>query len=199
MLSPLHGEADCTNFKSEWFPIAHGVMLTSTIFNWESILSQKILKALEKVVQKPDPKGTIFYFTAYLLDALCASNSFPGLNWAWNPKIPPIHLYCKELWKENNYKEMYKICAHFIAHAHQLFFRTEMPRLYEAERESICLIRNWYLLKNFTYIRLAGIIAVPNLLPKYVPDKLLFKEFPFQLFEIGQIVELIRRKLKAWP
>ena len=26
MLSRLHGEADCTNFKSEWFPLAHGVM-----------------------------------------------------------------------------------------------------------------------------------------------------------------------------
>ena len=55
------------------------------------------------------------------------------------------------------------------------------------------------MLKNFTYISLVGIMTTPNLLPKYVPDKLLLKEFSFQLFEIGQIVELIRRKLKAWP
>ena len=55
------------------------------------------------------------------------------------------------------------------------------------------------MMKNFTYICLAGITVAPHLLPKYVPDKLLLKEFAFQLFEIGQTMELIRRKLKAWP
>ena len=104
MLSCLHGEVNCTNFKSEWFLVAHGFMSTGTLFNWESILSHNLLKALEKAVQKPDPKGIIFYFATYILDALCASNSFPGLNWAWTHKIPPIHLYCKELWRENHYK-----------------------------------------------------------------------------------------------
>ena len=54
------------------------------------------------------------------------------------------------------------------------------------------------MLKHFTYIRLAGITTAPNILPKYVLDKLLLKKFAFQLFEIGQTVELIRRKLKAW-
>ena len=92
MLSFLHGEANCTNFKSEWLPIAHGVMSDGIVFNWASMLSQNLLKALEKAVRKPDPKGTIFYFATYLLDILCASNSFPSLNWAWTPQIPPIQL-----------------------------------------------------------------------------------------------------------
>ena len=94
---------------------------------------------------------------------------------------------------------MYRICDHFIAHVHQLIFNTEMPRLSVAGRESISIIGNWYMLKNFTFIRLVGIIVAPCLLPKYVLDKLLMKEFAFQLFEIGQTIELIRRKLKAWP
>lgn len=38
-----------------------------------------------------------------------------------------------------------------------------------------------------------------HLLAKYILDKLLLKEFAFQLFEIVQTIELIRRKLKAWP
>ena len=42
-------------------------------------------------------------------------------------------------------------------------------------------------------------MAAPHLLPKYVPNKLLLKEFTIQLFEIGQTTDLIRRKLKAWP
>ena len=80
---------------------------------------------------------------------------------------------------------MYKICDYFITHAHQLSFGTEMTRISKVGRESISLIKNCYLLKYFTYIYLVGITAVPNLLPRYVPEKLLLKEFSFQLFEIG--------------
>ena len=91
-----------------------------------------MLKALEREMQKTDPKGTTFYFFAYLMHILCASNSFSGMKWAWTPQSPPIHLYCKELWKENNYKEMYSICNHFLAEAHQLLFGSEIPRITEA-------------------------------------------------------------------
>lgn len=55
------------------------------------------------------------------------------------------------------------------------------------------------MLKHFTYIHLTCITAAPNILPRNVPDKRLLKEFTFQLFEIGQTVELIKRKVKAWP
>lgn len=39
----------------------------------------------------------------------------------------------------------------------------------------------------------------PNLLLRYVPDKILLKEFGFQLFKIDQTVRLIKRKVKARP
>ena len=74
---------------------------------------------------------------------------------------------------------MYNICNHFMAYAHQLLFGSEMPKISEAGRESISLIGNWYMLKDFTYIRLARIMAAPHLFPKYVPNKLLLKEFAF--------------------
>ena len=115
-----------------------------------------------------------------------------------DPPKPTIHLYCKELWKENSYKEMYIICNHFLAEAHQLLFGSEMPRITKARRDPISLIRNWYMLKDFTYIYLTRIMVAPHLLPRFVPDKLMLKEFAFQLFEIGQTADLIRRKLKAW-
>ena len=99
--------------------MAHGVMSTNTIFNWANILSTNLLRALEKAIQNQDPKGIPFYFTGYLLDVLCASNPFPGLKWAWTLKCPPIHLYCKRLCRENNYKEMYTICDHFITLTHK--------------------------------------------------------------------------------
>lgn len=37
-----------------------------------------------------------------------------------------------------------------------------------------------------------------NLLLRYILNKLLLKEFAFHLFEIGQTVELIKTKVKAW-
>lgn len=43
MLSLLHGEADYTNFKSEWLSLAHGVTSINTIFNWSNILSTKLI------------------------------------------------------------------------------------------------------------------------------------------------------------
>ena len=93
---------------------------------------------------------------------------------------------------------MYIICNHFLVEAHQLLFGLEMARIIEAGRDSIYLIGNWYMLKDFTYIFLTGIMASPHLFPRYVPDKLLLKEFAFQLFEIGQTIDLLWRKLKAW-
>lgn len=50
MLSLLHREANCTNFKYEWLPLAHGVISTHAVFNWVNILSHNLLKCLEKVV-----------------------------------------------------------------------------------------------------------------------------------------------------
>ena len=80
---------------------------------------------------------------------------------------------------------MYAICDQFIAPTYKLFFRAEMTSISKDGWDSISQIRNWYLLKHFTYICLVGITTIPNLLPRYVLDKLLLKEFDFQLFEIG--------------
>lgn len=137
MLSWLHGEVDCTYFKSEWISLAHGVISIGIIFNWENILSTNLLRALEKAIQKKDEKEAPFYFAGYLLDVLCNSNQFPGLKWAWTPKCPPIHIYCQELRRENSYKEMYVICEHFIAPTHSLFFGVDMPQISEVGCEAI--------------------------------------------------------------
>ena len=80
---------------------------------------------------------------------------------------------------------MYTICDHFISLVRKLFFGVDMPQISKESRESISPIGNWYFPKNFTYIQIAGITVAPNLLPEYIPNKILLKEFAFQLFEIG--------------
>ena len=171
-------------------------MSAGMIFSWANILLTNLLWALKKAIQKQDAKGDPFYFTGYLLDVLCASNWFLSLKWAWSPKFPHVHIYCKELWRENIYKEMYTICDHFIASVHKLFFGVDMPWILEVGWEYISHIGSWFFLKHFTYIWILGITTALNLLPRYVPDKILLKEFAFQLFEIGKIVSLIKMKVK---
>lgn len=65
MLSPFHREADCMFFKSEWIPLAHGVMSMGTMFNWANILSANILWSFEKVVQRLDARESPFYFLVF--------------------------------------------------------------------------------------------------------------------------------------
>ena len=96
----------------------------------------------------------ILFFNILIGCSLCIK----FLNWDWTPQSPPIHLYYKDLLRENSYEHIYRICDHFITHVHQLIFSTEMPRLSAAGRESISLIENWYMLNNFTCIQLLGII-----------------------------------------
>lgn len=112
-------------------------MYACTIFNWDGILSANIFQALEKSVQRLDERGSPFYFSSFLLYALCASNQFPGLKWDWTPKCSPIHIYCQELWKENYHKEMYTICEHFLAPTKKMIFKIETPQISKAGREAI--------------------------------------------------------------
>lgn len=182
MLSRLHREANYMFFKSEWIPLAHGVMFYHNNVYFGQHFVFQYYSGLEKIVQRSDVRGSPFYFLGFILDVLCASNLFPCLKWAWTLKCPPIHIYYQELWRENYHKEMYSICEHFTALAHRMIFRVEMPQILEAGREAISQIGNWYLLKEFTYIRITSILVSSNLFPKYVPDQILLKEFVFHVF-----------------
>jgi hypothetical protein len=88
MLSRLLREVDCMFFKSEWIPLAHGVMSVGIVFNWASILSANIIRALEKAIERPDAKGAPFYFFNFLLIKLT---------------VKPI----SKIWKANSFKRIW--------------------------------------------------------------------------------------------
>jgi hypothetical protein len=58
-------------------------------------------------------------------------------------------------------------------------------------------IRDWYVKKYYTYIKVYGSTELPHLLPKYVPDKLLAKEIAYQMVEKG-ITTYISEKNKKY-
>jgi hypothetical protein len=119
MICRLYGEETNTHFRMEWFPMAYMVAQKGQAFNWVSILSFSITK------RSQDPKGMKnpeFYMSSYLIDVVCATNSFPTFNWAWTPKKGPIHWYCSQLWECNCKKYFYDICDYFHTPLHKAIF-----------------------------------------------------------------------------
>lgn len=79
---------------------------------------------------------------SYLMDIICASNTFPRMSWFWNVVASLVHVYCQNL-LENKYKKSYRqIHDNLFALVYNLFFCKpckklsfckEAPRLYEDE------------------------------------------------------------------
>lgn len=87
----LHGREDCIHFKYDWVPIVYGIVTKWTILNWGTIPSLALKKSIEKVKNHSEKRGPFFYMASYLIDNVCAYNSFQGMGWNWNGSMMPIH------------------------------------------------------------------------------------------------------------
>jgi hypothetical protein len=83
LMCRLNGRKDCIHFKDDWIPMAHGVVTKGIVFNWGAILSQALKKDLEKAKGYSTSKGPSFHMASYLLDNVCAHNTFQGMGWQW--------------------------------------------------------------------------------------------------------------------
>jgi hypothetical protein len=116
----------------------------------------------------------------YLLDVICARNSFAGMKLSWHASELPIHVYFDILW-ERRYKKSYSlICDQFITRIHFMLFKKECPRLSAAAKNMISKVGHWYLDERDTYIRVFGATREPHLLPVYVPDWPVVGEIRYQ-------------------
>jgi hypothetical protein len=122
LMCRLYGEEKYIHFKDAWVPFFYILITNGFVFNWAAILSHVMKSFIER-----DKKPIIeilptFYMASYLLDIVCANNSFPGLNWNWNIAGSPIYVYCLGLW-ENKYKRNYaQFCNYFFAPSYRLIF-----------------------------------------------------------------------------
>jgi hypothetical protein len=69
-----------------------------------------------------------------------------------------------------------------------LFFSiyNKPPQILSQESiESLKDIGDWYMGKHYTYIRVFGCASTPQLLPKYVLDRLIVREIAYQTIEAG--------------
>jgi len=64
-----------------------------------------------------------FFMSAYIMDAVCFTTSFPTMGWKWTIQDPnPIHIYKKILWESNFQTHFYKICQGIMLPIHQATF-----------------------------------------------------------------------------
>lgn len=199
MLCRLYGEENCHQFKREWTPLVHRLTEKGQVFNWAHILSVNLLNTIKIVKEASGRKNPGFYMSAFLVDAVCSSNSFPLMGWTWKPDMPPVHIYCCELWASNFRKHIYEICDNFMAPLHSLIFNKPAPRLSIEARNTIRSIGDWYIEEFYTYIRILGHTSAPHLLPKYVPDRLVLREIAYQTVVEGVTALLSSHSKKTWP
>jgi hypothetical protein len=167
MICRIYGEEKSTHFQMEWIHMAYTVVKIGKNFNWKEILTFNICQNIWNIL---DMKKPSFYMSAYLGDAILSSIEFPTFGWIWDQDKLSIHAYCSYLWDINYNKYIYDICDCFLAPLHIIRSGYAPHRI---SREAIAYMKtiiDWYLGKNYTYIRIYVNSKAPHLLPKYVFD-----------------------------
>jgi len=77
---------------------------------------------------------------------------------------------------------------------HQTSFDKRAPRLFEEAKIYFIPIVRWFSEELFTYVRVYGSLAPPHVLPLYLSDKLLAREFAYQTLGDG-----LTKKKSLWP
>jgi hypothetical protein len=73
----LYGEPNYVHFKDAWVLVVHIMVSRGFVFNWVTILSQFMHKALEKDKQPNSEIFPTFHMASFLLNIICANNPFP--------------------------------------------------------------------------------------------------------------------------
>ena len=202
MMCRLWGLHDSANIHVDMIPLMEAAV-NSIVMNWATILSDKLVIAIREFRAKTrvsERKIPPFYYSAYIMDALCFNSEFPVLGWRWTTHDPtPIHLYHHKLWKPSHKDHLYQICNGFMVPVHYSIFDRPIPRIsYEASFD-LPAVAHWFGEEHFTYIRVFGSKARPHVLPLYIPDKLLAREISYQIMSEGVTQTLKDEKKRGWP
>jgi hypothetical protein len=71
-------------------------------------------------------------------------------------------------------------------------------RLLDEGIQLLYKIGDWYIEKELTYLRIYGATAAPNLLPKFVPDRLVLREIAYETLLFGFNASLVKEKLRLF-
>jgi hypothetical protein len=66
-----------THFQTDWLPLAHTIVKTGQVFNWEDILAFNICLHMKNI---PGMKKPCFYMSSYLVDVIVPPCNFLTLG-----------------------------------------------------------------------------------------------------------------------
>jgi hypothetical protein len=115
--------------------------------------------------------GEVFCMETYLVDCVCVGITFPPLGWKCGINYPPIHSYLSIMWDDKYKFDFIEICDGFKTPLYMLIFNKLALRLLEEAHKAIQPIRDWYMVENCTFLKIFGVNMVPQLLTKFVLDK----------------------------
>ena len=94
------------------------------------------------------------YMSAYILDAICACQEFPGLKWAWTLAETAVNTYCKMLSECSFIGVITQLCDHFVTPVYKMIFEYDPPFMSKVVMEALIDIANWYASLSNTFMRM---------------------------------------------
>jgi hypothetical protein len=200
MTCRLYGREDTTHFFLPWVPLMYTVAEGSS-FDWAKMLSDSLTSRItEYRTQKESGKAASFFMSAYLMDAVCSMTPFPLMNWSWAPSdAEPVHVYHSKIWEDKASDFVYKIFNWVMVLMHVAIFGNPPPRISDNITTNLSRVADWYVEKEFSYIRVFGASVPPHALPLLIPNRLACREIARQTVIGGISKELKGFSKKVWP
>jgi hypothetical protein len=200
MVCRLYGKEDTAHFFLPWVPLIHTVAEGFT-FDWAKFLSDSLASRItEYREQKASGRTSSFFMSAYIMDVVCFLTPFPLMSWSWTPtNEQPIHEYHSKLWEDKAKEFVYEIFNWVVVPMHISIFGQPPPRISDKAAEDLSRVADWYIEREFSYIRVFGCSVPPYALPLFLPDKLVCREIARKTVLGGISKELKGVQKKVWP
>jgi hypothetical protein len=124
----------------------------------------------------------------------------PLMNWSWAPSdAEPVHVYHSKLWEDKASDFVYEIFNWVMVPMHVAIFGNPPPRISDSIMANLSRVVDWYVEKEFSYIRVFDVFVPPHALPLLIPDRLACREIARQTVIGGISKELKGYSKKVWP
>jgi hypothetical protein len=134
------------------------------------------------------------------MDTVCSMTPFPLMNLRWAPSdVEPVHVYHSKLWEDRASDFVYEIFNWVMVPMDVSIFGNLPSRISDNITENLSRVANWYMEKEFSYIRVFGASIPLHALPLLILDRLAYREITRQTV-IGSVSkELKGLSKKLWP
>ena len=119
----LYGQTSTETFPLSWAIALDQLAREGKPCNWSGILAHQLKEQVMKARQSPWGTQVEIYMYTYILDAICAWQEFPGLEWPWSPAETVVNTYCKLLPECSFRGVIARLFDHFVTPVYKLIFK----------------------------------------------------------------------------